>query len=300
MGYKVAFLSWHFATPEIFLQSILKMTPGRSGKWGNIEAITDPMKADFCFVMDGYNGKLPEERTIYFGEHPSCCETSYRTWQDKKALARLTLDKHVNLGEWWLEYDYDYLIALEPPKKSRNLICIMTYQTHNEMYAQRPKFVRELVTRYPQFYFDLYGRPQERFESDTVLKCVYRGALGYNNPDGRIGQHLVGKEILQAYKYSLEFDVGPTKNYFSERFYDALLLWTCPIYFGSTNVSKYIPGSAFWTIDINHLNSVEKIPLIVEEEPDIESIRIARELLLNRYQMWPYAHHIINHLDLYI
>jgi hypothetical protein len=300
MTYKVCWLSWHFATPEVFLKSILKMTPGRSGKWGNIEAVTDPFEADFCFIMDGYSGKFPEERAIYFGEHPSVCETSYRTWQDKKALARLSLDKHLNLGEWWLGLDYDHLMQLECPKKPRRLACIMTYQTHNAMYAQRPKFMQEYVTRYPHSAPDIYGRPEERFNVDEILKPYYHGALGFNHPDGRIGEHLIGKEVLQVYKYSLEFDVGPTKNYFSERFYDALLLWTCPIYFGSTNVASYIPFKSFWNIDINDLEDIDRVYNIVAGfYPDYEAIKEARDLLLNKYQMWAYAHDVVNNLDRY-
>ena len=66
------FCSWHFETPELFLESILKMTPGRNGIWKNIQAVTNPHEADYYIIMDGYNKPLPNiaEKAIYFGEDP--------------------------------------------------------------------------------------------------------------------------------------------------------------------------------------------------------------------------------------
>lgn len=293
---KICWLSWHFQTPQIFLDSIIKMTPGRSGKWKDMEAVTDPYKADYCFIMDGYNGAFPKERAIYFGEHPDCLH-SFATWKDKKALRRLSLDTHVNFGEWWISHDYDTLSKMEFPQKTKKLVCVMTYQTHTAMYTQRPTFMTELVQRYPEIPLDLYGRPSVRFNDNPILAKVYKGPLGYDKPDGTMGQHLIGKEILQDYEFSLEFDVGPTKNYFSERFYDALLLFVHPVYFGSSNVHQWIPQKAFTYINIHDLNDTLKVREIVRDAViDKDSILEARDLLLNKYQMWPAAYAVVNSL----
>lgn len=300
---KVAFLSWHYKTPEVFLDTIIKMTPNKSGKWENIEATTDIDKADFCVVFDGYSGQLPFDRTIYMGQHPDCCPTSFRTWEDKKALLKMHLRKFLNPGEWWISYDYDFLSSLKADfKKSTNLSCIMTYQIHNPMYAQRPAFVQELVKKTRKI--ELYGRPQEKFENDELLKSLYRGPLGFNKPDGTKGEHLIGKEeVLMNSRYTLEFDVGPTRNYFSERFYDSLLLWCMPIYFGSNNIDKWIPRNAFQYIDINKLEDTDKVIQIVNSdlrEWNIDAIAEARDLLLNKYQTWAYVHSIVNNINYYL
>lgn len=293
---KVCFLSWHFSTPEIFLNSLIKMTPNCSGKWKDMEAITDPFKADFCVIMDGYSGSFPEDRAIYVGEHPRVegfCPT-FRKWEDKKALLKLNLDENVNPGEWWIKYTYDDLMGLKPPKKEKDLCCIMTYQTHNTMYLQRPKFMQEVCKYFPNV--EIYGRPTENFQQDDILSKHYKGYLGFNKPDGKIGEHLLGKEVVGDYRYSLEFDVGPTRNYFSERFYDALLLWTKPIYFGSNNVHDFIPKEAFNYINIYDLSSAKTIPDIVNTEINYKSISEARYLLLNKYQWWAYIYERIKDL----
>jgi len=317
---KVCFLSWHFATPQIFLNYLIKMTPGQSGKWKDMEAITDPSKADYCVIFDGYKGPFPHDRAIYVGQHPHVegFSPSFRRFQDKMALARITLDKYLNPGEWWIDYTYDELIALEPPKKTKDLICISTYQTHNKMYARRLWFIEQFLTYIkntvgePKVNVDIYGRPEEKFNASPIFKNFYRGSLGENNPDGYQNKHTIGKNILINYSHSLEFDVGPTKNYLSERFYDAILLWCFPLYFGSKNVEQFLPPSVFQYIDIYKVNIDEQFEMIlnvIEYDPlegvsstgknILEEFRIARDKLLNEYQTWPYIYDVIHNLKKY-
>ena len=299
---KVCFLSWHFETPEIFLNSILKMTPKCSGVWKNIEATTNIKEADYYFIMDGYDGFLPdaEKKAIYFGEHP---HTPYspvnKRFEGKKALLKLPLEQFLNPGEWWVSYNYDELVNLKPSNQEKDLICIMTYQTHHPMYAQRPKFVAELVKKHPFLPLNLYGRPSDKFLSDDTLKSIYKGVLGNEKYDPTKGEHIVGKDIMRSYKYSLEFDVGECVNYFSERFYDAILLWCTPIYFGCTNLSTYLPheNKAYFTFNQNNLTEIDKISNIIQTPKYWKELEEVRNLLLNKYQMWAYCHFIINNID---
>jgi len=296
---KVCFLSWHFKTPEVFLDYLRKMTPRNSGVWKNMVAITNPEEADFCVVFDGYSSKVSHNRFIYIGQHPYIpnYSPSFRKFENKDCLLAISLDKFVNPGEWWIDYDYDTLLKLKPMKKSKKLACVMTYQLHNDMYAQRPKFAQAVVKE--DNNIDIYGRPEENFINDEILRPFYRGSLGVNIPDGTTGEHTKGKNLLINYEYSLEFDVGQTMNYFSERFYDALLLWTCPIYFGSINVQDFIPQEAFHYVDINDLSEAKKIKSIVELPRNLKAISEARDLLLNKYQTWAYIHDVVNNLEKY-
>jgi len=226
----------------------------------------DPDHADYVVVFDGYNKPVPANRTIYVGQHPNVghrLSPAFRTFEDKQCLGRVRLDKHFNPGEVWIDYDYDFLSTLDPPSKTKKLACVMTYQTHNTMYAQRVKFMRDFVTKGGQC--DLYGRPSEKFEADTVLRPLYKGSLGQNKPDGRLNQHTIGKNLLIDYEYSLEFDVGPTQNYLSERFYDSMLLWCYPLYFGSTNVAAILPSQSFFNLDIHQPVDMKAIDAVLHD-----------------------------------
>lgn len=317
---KVCFLSWHYKTPEIFLDLLKRMTPGYSGKWKDMVAVTKPYEADFCIVFDGYSGDFPKNRAIYVGQHPKVegYSPAFRTFEDRQALARIRLDKYLNPGEIWIEYTYDELSHMMPHKKdaSGTIACIMTYQTHNPMYEQRIKFMEGFMYHVPQAarWLDLYGRPAEKFNANQNFKWVYCGALGKNKPDGTLNEHTQGKNILKHYKYSLEFDVGPTKNYISERFYDAMLLWCIPIYFGSTNVHEFLPPKSFQYIDIydtspeNYKKLFQSLTFLTKNDifycegkitPIGKAMTEARWLLLNKYQIWPYMYDVINNLENY-
>jgi hypothetical protein len=95
------------------------------------------------------------------------------------------------------------------------------------------------------------------------------------------------------YKYDLMFDVGPTHNYISERMWDAFLLWCKPIYFGSDNVHEFVPKESFEYINILDLNEAKKIPEIINQEPNYKAIEEARDLCLNKYQVWAYVYNVI-------
>jgi hypothetical protein len=304
---KVCWISPYIKTPELFLQTIIKMTPNRKGVWKDLQAVSDPLKADFVLVMDWTDIKIPLDRTIFFGEHPSCLK-NYRAYTDmlNSALLCLPLNKFLNPGEWWIDYDYDYLSALKPPVKTKKSVCCFTAKTSSvypRMYGDRLKFMEKMVQNYKDI--DIFGRPEANFRANPILNPVYKGVMGNPNPNGLLGEHMSGKESLINYRYTLEFDNGPTKNYFSERFYDSMLLWCMPIYWGSSNVHEFLPENSFRYVDIENysMQEVTKIINILESdyrEQNMEALTIARDMLLNKHQMWAYMHEIIHNLDIYI
>jgi len=300
---KVMFLSWHFATPKVFLDTLLKMTPNYSGKWKNVEATLKMEEADFIIIMDGYREKIPTERALYFGQHPQYASPSYKDFKYTPCLKAFPLSDYLNPGEWWIKHSYDELMALQPPKKTKKMICIMTYQTSYSVYLQRIYFMRKFVQKYSDF--EMFGRPEKKYRTDSAFNKVYKGALGNNIFDAYKGEHIIGKERLIDYRYSLDFDQGKTKNYFSERFYDAMLLWAMPIYFGSSNVHKFVPENSFRYVDIDNLDGseIDKVIKIINSdfrEKNLEAMKEARYLLLNKWQTFPYIHHIVNNIGDYV
>lgn len=304
---KVYFTSHHFKNSEEWVKSILRLTPNNSGKWKNIEYTLNPNEADFYLIMDGTNEKLPDmkQKAIYMYEHPYTPGSPVEKGLNQtNCLLNLPLKDFLNFGELWIEYDYDYIMNLKPEdvKKDKNTICVATYQIHNNMYAQRQVFLRELVNRYPNIELDIYGRPVEKYAEDIVLKPYYKGCLGNNTYDATKGEHIVGKNVIENYKYTIEFDVGPCQNYFSERFYDSLAVWCTPIYFGCQNMSRYLPheGKAYHIFDQHNLEDVNKINEIINQPPDFKAIAEVRDILFNKYQMFAYCYHVVNNINSYL
>lgn len=301
--FTVCFLSHHYSSPEVFLDLLSRMTPNKSGKWKEMEAITDPFKADYCVVMDGYNKLFPKERTLYFGQHPINASKAFRSFKNVPQLASFPLDKHLNPGDWWIPYDYDTLMAMKPPKKTKDLCSVIIYHKKDRlMRHKRILFMRNLANKYNNV--DLYGRPEELYKQDEILKEIYKGCLGKDSHifDAGIGEHYLGKEKVGDYRYSLEFDVGKTINYLSERFYDAILLWTMPIYFGSTNVEDFVPINSFRYVDLDNYNDENEVQKVIDlvsssfREENLKAIEEARYLLLNKWATFPYIYSKIKEL----
>jgi hypothetical protein len=257
---KVCFVSQHFKNPTVLLNTIIKMTPNRSGKWKDMEAVTDPFMADFVVCVDGSSGsiKIPLDRALYFGQHPKGVKSYSSLHNLPHAKGTYSLENYINPGEWWISYDYDALVALQPPKKTKDLVSITTYRQYDDKptYGHRIRFLEEYVKRTKNI--DIYGRQIFQFQNNPILKDVYRGVAGIEEDKMNVflGEHIIGKDIEIDYRYALDFDVGqnhtglPVKNYFSERFYDSMLLWTMPIYFGSDNLHEYLPKDSFIPVNI--------------------------------------------------
>jgi len=207
----------------------------------------------------------------------------------------------------WINYTYDELKAMQPPKKKHDLTCIVTYQTHRKTYTDRIRFLQHFMPQYPECH--LYGRLSKFFKEDPILKNYYKGPLGYDNYDHYAGDHLSGKNILSDYRYALDFDQGPAQNNPCERFYDSMLLWAMPIYYGTMNMEKYFPENSFRYVDIRSEDpkvieqEVKKVIDIVNSdfrEKNISAMAEARELMLDKYQTFAMVHDIINNLDYYV
>ena len=257
-----------------------KMTPKSSGIWKDLVAVTDEKEADWCVVVDDTTRCMNPDRTLYVSAHPYMPGyEGYRDLSNKKH--KLDNKSTFGFGEWWLKYDYDYLSALEPMEKSKDCCWIVSNSVGGYGRERRKSLAKELNGQ-----IDIFGR----------IQGCGAGALGSSENDG--GNHTWGKEdVLSKYRYSVEVDVGPCRNYFSERIFDSLLMWCMPLVWGSTNVEEYLPKDSFSYIDIYGTGKdILEISKSDVRERNLGAIREARQLLLNKYNLFPRAYdYISNH-----
>jgi hypothetical protein len=284
---KICFI-YDFEPNEKFLRIMSKMTPGRSGIWKDMIAVTDPEEADYQIVIDDTCYPVSPGKVIYVSAHPYMDGyKGYYNIDGKPCVARLDLRKTFGFGEWWLSHDYDYLSQLKPMKKVKKLCCIMSDSNGGYGREERKEFLRRICGRHTG-EIDIYGR----IKPDGNLLAHYKGELGVNTWDA----YWFGKEdVLEDYQYSIEIDVGLTKHYFSERFFDAMLMWCMPLYWGGTNVEDYIPKDSFRYIDImGHGDDVMEI--VNSGYYNLDAMAEARDLLLNKYQLWARVYDLIKSL----
>ncbi len=104
-------------------------------------------------------------------------------------------------------------------------------------------------------------------------------------------------QALAPYKYSIAIENSRSEHYWTEKIADCFLSYTIPIYYGCTNLSSYFPEKSFVQIDIsNYQESSQVIAKILEEdiwEDRLNALKEARELVLNKYQLFPYISDLI-------
>ena len=283
-------------TPQKTLETYSKMTPNRSGIWKNLVGVPTIKEANLAIIIDYTIYDIPKNMLkIYMGAHPPECP-GYRCYDDKTAIAKFVLRDTFGFGEWWLDWNYDNLMSLKNPKKTKNLSCILSNKRQMAEHNRRRQLVAEFCESHPHL-IDVYGRIIPDKNEQAILNS-YKGVLGANTPDGAPNKnHWGGKTpALLPYRYSLEFDYYcKCENYFSERFFDSLLLWTMPIYSGGKGIQKFLPKNCYYSIDSWKTSPLEIIKIVNSNfrEEHIKDIKEARWLLLNKLHLWARAYNAL-------
>jgi len=286
---KLAFIG-NSEQPQKLLDTFRKMTPGRSGVWGNLVGTGNLDEADCYAVIDKLTSDyshIPENKCVFLGAHPETLKY-YQDMDGFNALAKFDCKHTLGFLEWWITYDYDYLSKLQPMPKTKLLGTIVSNSSSDDSHRVRREFLERMCSQNPGI-LDIYGRIRP-FGS---LVSHYKGACGQYSVQ-HAGDYWSGKEpVYEQYKYMLEFDnVG--EHYFSERILDCMLLWAMPIYWGGRGVHKVLPATSFKYLDINgHGDDVRNIINSRFYEEHLPELSEARHILLNEVQVWPKVHKAI-------
>lgn len=282
--------------PARLLEIFRKQTPGSKGEWGSLRGIDNYKHADYFMVIDFLPSHLGIDpaKCVFLNAHPETLVKSYKDMSRYRCLKKVDAKDGLGFLEWWIKYDYDYLKALKPPVKTKNLGSIVSNAQTDRSHILRLDWLKRFTKR-DGLDFNLHGRIQP---STPGMSRYYRGVCGSGDRRGAAASggndHMSGKEqVYLDHKYMLEFDnIG--KHYFSERVLDCMLLWAMPIYFGGQSVHKYLPPESFRYLNIN--GDGKDVLDIVNSgfyEKHIDDLSKARNILLDNLQLWPKTHHLI-------
>ena len=114
----------------------------------------------------------------------------------------------------------------------------------------------------------------------------------------------IKSNAINSYKYHIVLENQIRNNLFSEKIYDSYLGLAMPIYSGAPNISSYFPKDSLIEIDIFDIReSIFKIEKLISSnyyEENLFSIKYARELVLNKYNILNRIINISNSLDINI
>jgi len=283
-------------------------TPCNKGIWKNLISTNDINDFDYLIVLDDLNSILLNkgetnflniikniDNIIYFQrENTSILNLTKKSWFQLKIIPLL---KHNYSYEddyfytfttaHFLNKTYDELKKMEYPTKTKNISCIVSNKNINNSYQNRINF----ITNYSkQNQIDIYGKgwKPETFGNN------YKGELGSYHQDNNTDTSKL--DGLLQYNYSICLENYPNEKVTSEKITDCLLSWCMPIYSGPKCTINYYPTDAFYLIDINNTNVYETVNKIIYKkitEKNIEAIREARNLILDKYNIWEQINQII-------
>lgn len=105
-------------------------------------------------------------------------------------------------------------------------------------------------------------------------------------------------DTLIKYKYCLAIENTQSEHYWTEKISDAFLSYCMPVYFGPPNITQYFPSESMILIDIHKpQKAIEIIKNALSQDlytKNFESIKYARNLVLERYNLFPFIENLIN------
>ena len=170
---------------------------------------------------------------------------------------------------WRVDRSYDELLAMTPPDKPLTASWITSNTPQMQGHRDRLAFLERL--RASGAPVDLFGR-------------------GIRPIDDKW-------DALAPYRYSLAIENFSNPFYWTEKIVDPLLAWTMPIYFGCTEIERWLPEGSFIRIDIHDPDAPERVKEIVASDRWFEqrdAIAEARRRILNEHQLFPFLHREIH------
>ncbi len=266
--------------------NLLRQTPGSQGIWDGIRFTTEPAEScDFVIVLNNLMKKdtrviCPKANVWALMQEPY--QKGFSDWMAEKhdAFARV-LTHYIPSDDpkytpshpaipWHVNRTFDELISCDMPVKRKKLSAIVGDAMDLPGHIKRWKFL-EYIRQENSSELDLYGK---------IIRFIE------DKWDG-----------LAPYKYSLAIENNSGPFCWTEKLADCFLTWTVPFYYGCTNLEDYFPKESFIRIDIDRPEeSLEKIKAVLNEdnwEKYVPALEEARNLILYRYQFFPYITELI-------
>ncbi len=183
---------------------------------------------------------------------------------------------HKDKGQWDATYtkDYDELSALTPITKTKLLSVISSDKAFTPGHRQRLEFVRRLQQHFGD-QIDVYGRGLRDFEDKW--------------------------DVIAPYKYHVVLENGRFRDYWTEKFSDALLAGAYPFYSGCPNLGDYFGEEAFIPLNIEAPEkAIQTIETGLREnrfETTVTVRQEARKRVLDEYNLFPTLEAIIRQAD---
>lgn len=267
--------------------TLLRQTPKLDGVWENVRFVFDDQteqpleEADYFLVFnwplkdlkvrcyEGNRWLVSGEPPIHYNKFaiPSYKQFDKLFTQHRKSFSKDHVKKDP-VAPWFVKKTYSELVALpnNAEYKKDAVSCITSNLTWKPGHADRLAMLEAFKKL--NFKIETYGRGIRPIPNDDKF------------------------ELLYPYRYSIAVENSYYNHYWTEKIADCFLSWTMPIYAGAPNITAYFPKEAMILINPKKpREALEIIKAAIETNAwkrNLEAIAEARNLILNKYQFFPY------------
>lgn len=254
------------------------------GNWKELHSVDYINLADYLIVYNTPNMILnfPPEKTFCFTGEPDEFYFTSHMWDFMPKGVHI-YPRPIN--HWHSFIPYQEFKQMEFPKKIKDLSWVTTSQGDEntpkgiqitEGQRLRMQFLKRFLQKYPNEMY-LYGRNLNNY---FVMQ-------NFSHCGGELTDAWDG---VKRYRYSIAFETSWQEGYFC-KLYDPILAGCMPIYWGCPNLDQYLPKNSFIRVDLRKdLDSVcdEVVEIVKSDfrEQHLDELKAAKELLLDKYNMW--------------
>lgn len=312
----------YFTCPWEDAESLLfkykKNTPKLSGIWKNIEATSNYEETEYLIVLDNINNDILKrgqenflnkfsnlDKVIHFQRENESIIENIDNWYMNNIFPKLKNYISPQNGFYFnfappifIDKTYDELKQMTFPEKTKNISTITSYKHNpniNDGYNKRITFIKKYSNKYK---IDIFGKDWNK----SLLGDNYKGELeGYHNNSIKKNLSTNKSDGLLKYNYSIALENYPNDKIISEKFTDCILCWCMPIYWGNNeSIKNCYPSNSYHLINIENNNIFEEIEKIISNIPNeknIKALEKARNLILDKLNIWEYIYQIINNFE---
>ncbi len=248
----------------------------------DVELVNNPLEAEYVIQQDHSDEKVPNEsKVIFFQREPDHVAQYKPNHPNTVATYYHSRGQYWLPQTWWLGYTYNELSALKCPPKTNSVSVVESGRNALPGHGFRRSIIDRLITHVPELH--VYGTVCNQMKGDQ-----FKGVLPFRQKE----------DAFLNYQYAIVIENGSVPGYFSEKFIDAILCWTIPIYWGCSNINEFFPKECYFNLDPFYCTT--QVPSIIRQDLKAETfiaLQYARDLILNKYNLIPTVQRAIENYE---
>lgn len=261
---------------------LLRQTPDGDGVWDNIRFTLEPVEeCDALLVLNELINDItitcPPENVWAIFQEPYYPDFFPWMKEGHRQLARVYTHRPPNtdiryrvahpLLPWHVGKTYSELACVGDPLKDKSDRIVWITSSKQELPGHLKRYAfYKFLNKLDWSDLDVWGRGIRPLEDKW--------------------------DVLSHSRYAIAVENYYGANYWTEKIADCWLADTLPFYYGCPNLESYFPAKSFVRINLEDFDSaartIRRMVDAGEYEKRLPAIREARDLILNRYQFFPF------------